>query len=74
MIGYSLALQRANRKASKKSLGVRLGRHCIDNGVSVLEVTEMLGVSRQCIYNWFLGVHEPGLAQAKKIRDAFSIL
>ena len=74
MIGYSLALQKANRKASKKSLGVRLGRHCIDSGISVIEVTEALGVSRQCVYNWFLGEHEPGLAHAKKIADSFSIL
>jgi DNA-binding XRE family transcriptional regulator len=74
MIGYSIRLLHGNRKASKKRLGVRFGRHCIDSNISVLEAAEKLGVSRQCIYNWFLGVHEPSPAQAAKISQLFSVL
>jgi DNA-binding XRE family transcriptional regulator len=33
-----------------------------------------LGVSRQCVYNWFLGKHEPNPAQATKISQLFSVL
>ena len=55
MVGYSLRLLHGNRKASKKRFGVRFGRHCIDSNISVIEVVEKLGVSRQSVYNWFKG-------------------
>jgi DNA-binding XRE family transcriptional regulator len=40
----------------------------------VIEVVDKLGVSRQCVYNWFLGKHEPNPAQATKISQLFSVL
>ena len=46
-------------QADQSLLGVRLGRVCIDNDVSVTEMASQLGVSRQTIYNWFVGFHEP---------------
>jgi DNA-binding XRE family transcriptional regulator len=58
MVGYSLRLLHGNRKASKKRI----------------EVVEKLGVSRQSVYNWFLGKHEPSPTQAAKISQLFSVL
>jgi DNA-binding XRE family transcriptional regulator len=40
----------------------------------VIEVVEKLGVSRQSVYNWFLGKHEPSPTQAAKISQLFSVL
>ena len=74
MIGYSIRLLHGTRKASKKKFGVRFGRHCIDSNISVIEVVDKLGVSRQCVYNWFLGKHEPNPTQAAKISQLFSVL
>jgi DNA-binding XRE family transcriptional regulator len=74
MVGYSIRLLHGNRKASKKRFGVRFGRHCIDSDISVMEVAQKLDVSRQCVYNWFLGKHEPSPAQAAKISQLFSVL
>jgi transcriptional regulator with XRE-family HTH domain len=74
MVGYSIRLLHGNRKASKKRFGVRFGRHCIDSNISVIEVVDKLGVSRQSVYNWFLGKHEPNPAQAAKISQLFSVL
>ena len=58
-IGYSQSLAFANKKASGKSLGVALGRACIEKGIGVRAVAEHFGVSRQAIYDWFKGDHAP---------------
>lgn len=57
--GYSQSTVAANKRASSKLLGVALGRLCIANDISVRMIAECIGVSRQTIYNWFEGRHEP---------------
>ena len=57
--GYSQYLVMANKSASKRLVGVALGRACIARGVSVADVAERFGVSRQTVYNWFEGKHDP---------------
>ena len=57
--GYSVRLVEQNRNADKQLLGVRLGRVCIKSNTSVTEVSELLGVSRQTVYNWFSGTSNP---------------
>ena len=59
MSGYSLSLAFANKKASAKSLGVALGRVCIQKSISVREVAEYFGISRQAVYDWFKGDSVP---------------
>lgn len=57
--GYSIRLIEANKQADPKRLGVRLGRLCIKRNMSVAEVSDKLGVSRQTVYNWFCGSSDP---------------
>jgi len=57
--GYSKRIADANKNASINSLGVRLGRLCIKNEISVAEVAEIFGVSRQTVYAWFIGQFTP---------------
>jgi transcriptional regulator with XRE-family HTH domain len=57
--GYSLRVAEAIRKANGRSLGVQLGRACLAQDISVLEVAAALGVSRQTVYQWFTGVSAP---------------
>lgn len=57
--GYSARLIKQNRNADRQLLGVRLGRACIKSNTSVTEVAELLGVSRQTVYNWFSGEKNP---------------
>lgn len=57
--GYSAKLVKLNKQASRKLLGVRLGRICIANDVAVSQVAYELVVSRQTIYNWFTGATNP---------------
>ncbi len=73
MIGYTYRIRTLNRSANKKNIGVRLGRHCIDQNISVSELMGLLGVSKQTIYNWFIGVHTPGPQQATKIKELFAL-
>lgn len=58
--GYSQLTVTANKQADKRLLGVALGRACIANGVPVADVAQKFSVSRQTVYNWFEGRHEPG--------------
>lgn len=57
--GYTSRIDKLNRTANRSSLGVKLGRWCIKSDVSVSEIAFQLGVSRQTVYNWFDGTHEP---------------
>ena len=57
--GYTLKLVSLNRAANKNSLGVKLGKLCIQYDIPVAYVSSSLGVSRQTVYNWFTGESEP---------------
>ena len=66
--GYSTNLVAENRKGSLRHVGVALGRACIKQGVSVLDVSFHFRVSRQTVYNWFKGDTHPLPAQVEAIR------
>lgn len=53
--GYSSRCIASNAQADDASLGVRLGRLCIEHNVPVLKIAKELGVSRATVYNWFSG-------------------
>ena len=57
--GYSVRLLAINHAADSSLLGVRLGRMCLENNISVLDVAAALKVSRQTVYNWFCGTNIP---------------
>jgi DNA-binding transcriptional regulator YiaG len=59
--GYSQNIVAANKQANVRSIGVALGRVCIKNGVSVQEMASLLNVSRQTVYNWFVGRRSPNV-------------
>ena len=65
--GYSQRLVDANKEADASSLGVALGRLCIELGVSVNEVAKKLGVSRATVYNWFWGTSVPDAVRSARI-------
>jgi hypothetical protein len=67
--GYSAKLIYLNKRANGWLLGVRLGRACIRNNIPVAEVAEELGVSRQTVYNWFIGARSPQSGIAPDVRD-----
>lgn len=72
--GYSQKIAEILRTSTSSSLGVALGRLCLARGYSVVEVSEVLGVSRQTIYNWFTGVTEPGKRRHEKLQSLISKL
>lgn len=57
--GYSARTIAMNKAADHRRLGVALGRAAIELGVSVSDVATMLGISRQTVYNWFVGNYDP---------------
>lgn len=59
MQGYTIRLAKAIEEADGNLLGVQLGRACLARDVPVSVVSKNLGVTRQTVYNWFLGLSEP---------------
>lgn len=57
--GYSARTIAMNKAADQRRLGVALGRAAILLGVSVADVACVVGVSRQTVYNWFIGNYDP---------------
>jgi len=57
--GYSAKTIQLNKRADSSMLGVALGRAAIKLGISVADVALTLKVSRQTVYNWFIGMYTP---------------
>lgn len=57
--GYNTSLIDKNKNANGRTLGVRLGRLCIRRRIPVSLVSDVVGVTRQTVYNWFTGRSEP---------------
>lgn len=72
-LGYSLRLIQLNRAAAK-SLGVKLGRACIEHNMPVAVVAERLGVSRQTVYSWFTGASVPRSSTEERIKTFMDTL
>jgi len=65
--GYTFRLANANKKADGRNPGVKLGRFCIAQDISVREVAKEFGVSRMTIYKWFTGEWFPRKPAADRI-------
>jgi DNA-binding XRE family transcriptional regulator len=65
--GYSAKTIELNKKASNTKLGVALGRAAIKRGMSVADIANVLNVSRQTVYNWFIGAYDPRPELTKSI-------
>jgi DNA-binding XRE family transcriptional regulator len=65
--GYSAKTIELNKKASNTKLGVALGRAAIKKGMSVADIANVLNVSRQTVYNWFIGAYDPRPELTKSI-------
>lgn len=69
MRGYSQVIVNKNLLAPLSSDGVKLGRFCIERGISANYLANYFGVSRPTIYAWFSGEKAPRPTQIRKIRD-----
>jgi len=65
--GYSQRLADACNKTGSDSVGIMLGRLCIEHGVPVNDVAKKFAVSRSTVYNWFWGVHKPKASLKEQI-------
>jgi DNA-binding XRE family transcriptional regulator len=72
--GYSAKTIQLNKRADSSGLGVALGRAAIKLGISVADVATTLGVSRQTIYNWFVGLYAPKDSVTKDVTKLLNSL
>jgi hypothetical protein len=71
--GYSYSLVKEVQAADPSSIGVRLGLYCIDNNISVEEISKRLGVSRHSIYSWFRGKFRPSPSHIANIETFMGV-
>lgn len=50
-------------------LGTQLGKACVKHNIPVMDVAKHLGVSRQCVYNWFFGAHTVDEQLSDKVKQ-----
>jgi len=72
--GYSIRLIQLNKAADRKLLGVRLGKLCIQHDVPVSSVATKLGVSRQTVYNWFIGTTSPRPTLVQRVEKFINLI
>lgn len=72
--GYTISVVDGIRSADKSHVGVQLGLACVSHGISVADVAESLGVSRQAVYKWFCGAVVPQAAHLDAIEAYLSSL
>lgn len=58
-LGYTIKVADAIRAADGSLIGVKLGQLCVKHGISVIEASRILGVTRQTVYLWFIGESYP---------------
>lgn len=73
-IGYSLNVILLNEKTDQSLLGVKLGKKCIKRKIPVSTVAKILGVSRQTVYNWFIGAYAPKSTYEEAIQHLIKTL
>lgn len=57
--GYSKTVVEAVQNTATDSMGVTLGRICIQRDIPVNDIAKFFGVSRQAVYWWFKGKMKP---------------
>jgi len=67
--GFTQRIVKEIKNANPMLVGVELGQLCLDRGYSVVEVAEVLGVSRQTVYNWMIGRNKPRLKYEQQVRE-----
>lgn len=67
--GYSYDLIQRIKAADQTLPTVRLGLMCVEKNISVDEVAEATGTTRQTVYSWFTGKYKPRHVQLKKIEQ-----
>lgn len=66
-IGYSAKTIQLNKRADSGRLGVALGKAAIKLGIPVTVIATTVGVSRQTVYNWFIGSYDPRDEYTKEV-------
>lgn len=72
--GYSARLIRTNAEADINRLGVALGRLCIALDIPVANISQRMGVSKQTVYNWFMGSYDPHPSYSEAIHSMIATL
>jgi len=71
--GYSYKIVKQIQGADPANPAVRLGQLCVAKDISVAEIAEALGVSRQAVYMWFIGLYRPREEHLQKINHLLTV-
>lgn len=65
--GYSMYLVEQIKAADPNLIGVQLAKVCIAKDIPAAHVAQMLGVSKQAVYAWFVGRFQPNPTLLPKV-------
>lgn len=57
----------------KRSLGLELRKYRKTAGLTLQELAERVGVSKQCVYFWEHGIREPGVDRLWALANALAV-
>lgn len=72
--GYAANFARRVLRSTGTSLGVQLGKACVQYGVPIAWVANELQVSRQTVYRWFTGEAVPDGARSAELETLINQL
>lgn len=65
--GYSVHVQRQIEGADSTQAAIQLAQHCVAHNIPVSAVAKKLGTSKQSVYAWFSGRHQPSPVFAERV-------
>jgi DNA-binding XRE family transcriptional regulator len=57
-----------------KALGTELGRWAVRRDISMQRISQIIGASRQTVYNWFTGTTEVTTAYQERVAKVIEVL
>jgi DNA-binding XRE family transcriptional regulator len=57
-----------------KALGTELGRWAVRRDISMQRISQIIGASRQTVYNWFTGTTEVTVAYQERVAKVIEVL
>lgn len=65
--GYSVHVLRQIDAADPTRPAIQLAKYCVAHDISVAKVAKEVGTSKQAVYAWFSGRHQPSPVFAERV-------
>lgn len=71
--GYSYRVVKALQNGDGTQPIIQLGRLCVEKDIPVRELAQQFGISKQSVYQWFVGRFQPSSRYDAKIAELLAL-